>query len=161
MFLTYPIFAFLSDTLIAVGKVRMLFLFDLSTTVALLILLFSVKELNIETFTLARCLASVIFTIPLIYLVNRLTNFHWGRLFLLTLPVVIVAVLAALFSRYISQLVDIMVIRLGFICISYFASYLLFIIIVFKMFFNNVEEALQASYLSMQIYTKISRRKTT
>ena len=133
IFLTYPMFAMLSNTLIAVGKVRKLFLFDLSTTVALFILLFSVKNFSIEAFTLIRCYASIIFTIPLLYLVNRLTCFLWGRFLYLTIPIIIGAVLAALISQYISKLIDIkMIFKLGMICISYFSIYLLLIFISFK-----------------------------
>lgn len=148
IFLTYPMFALLNDSLIALGKVKRLFTFDFWTTLLLAVVLYTSKDINIESFTLIYCITSFVLMLALLRLVNTVTKYRIGKLFYLTIPIIASAYAAA----YIGQIVGIALslnifLKLTIITITYFTTYSLFLIILYQYLLPRSEEIDQVIYL--------------
>lgn len=78
-FFTFCLFALVSNACIAIGKVKMLFVFDLVSTVLIVAWLLMLKEPTLETMAWARGWLAVATTAALLYLLNRHTHFQLVR----------------------------------------------------------------------------------
>jgi len=79
-FFTFCLFALVSDAFVATGQVRVLFWFDLISTVIIVGLLLSINEASLETMAWARGWLAVITTIALLILLEKRTHYRLSRL---------------------------------------------------------------------------------
>lgn len=148
MFLTFPLFALLSDCLIATGKVKTLFIFDLFTTIILFAILYMTKSFSMESFTLIRCCVSIIMTVILIFVVNSIVEFNYLRLTLMLAPIVIVSVLSGFITSYGLSFLDInLVVRLVSATFIYFIIVAIIISMITRVFMADWEESIHIKRL--------------
>lgn len=88
-FFTFSLFAMLSDTTIALGKVRTLLLFDILSTLAILAFLLLFARGSLSEMAWARGWLSVAATIVLMLMIRHWTAFRLGQLLYLLLPVLL------------------------------------------------------------------------
>ena len=78
-FFTFCLFALVSNACIAIGKVKMLFVFDLISTVIIVTWLLLLSEPTLESMAWARGWLAVLTTVVLMVLLNRHTGFQLVR----------------------------------------------------------------------------------
>lgn len=93
-FFTFCIFALISNAIIAQGRVRTLFVFDVISTVAIVAILFQWGTKSLESMAWLRGWLSVAMTIALMALLNRQTAFGIARLAWLCLPSIMASAIA-------------------------------------------------------------------
>ena len=85
-FFTFCLFSLISDAIIAQGKVRALFLFDVASTLTIIFTLFLAGTSSLGAMAWTRGGLAVLTTIVLLLLLNRWTHFNLLRLGWLCLP---------------------------------------------------------------------------
>lgn len=88
-FFTFCLFSVISDAIIAQGRVKLLFWFDLISTVIIIATLASLARDSLATMAWARGWLAVATTAALLVILNQQTRFRLGRLALLCLPAAI------------------------------------------------------------------------
>jgi lipopolysaccharide exporter len=94
-FFTFCLFSLISDAIIAQGKVKTLFLFDVTSTLIIIGVLLLLGTGSLEAMAWTRGLLAVLTTLTLFALLDRMTLFRKGRLMCLCLPSLIASTLAA------------------------------------------------------------------
>ena len=85
-FFTFCLFSVISDALIAQGRVKLLFWFDLLSTLIIIAVLAGIARESLYTMAWARGWLAVATTVLLLVILDRETKFSVGRLALLCLP---------------------------------------------------------------------------
>lgn len=93
-FLTFCLFALISDAIIALGRVRALFVFDLISTIIIAAIIILIGTDSLSTMAWVRGWLAVITTILLLFFLNQWSNFGLFRLYWLSVPVQIGTILA-------------------------------------------------------------------
>lgn len=93
-FLTFCLFALISDAIIAQGRVKMLFWFDVISTAAIVAILFKWGKGSLETMAWLRGWLAVATTVVLLILLDRQTAFGIGRLTWLCVPALVASAAA-------------------------------------------------------------------
>jgi len=94
-FFTFCLFELISDAVIAQGRVKMLFLFDVVSTVAIVFILYRWGTASLESMAWLRGWLAVATTGVLLAFLNRQTGFGFLQLFYLCLPVMLASGIAA------------------------------------------------------------------
>ncbi len=94
-FLTFCLFALISDSIIAQGRVRMLFWFDVVSTLAIVAILYQWGTANLDDMAWLRGWLAVATTAALLVVLNNQTHFGLLRLAYLCLPAVLASNAAA------------------------------------------------------------------
>ena len=94
-FLTFCLFALISDSIIAQGRVKMLFCFDVVSTLAIAIILYTWGTASLHDMAWLRGWLAVGTTAALLFLLNNQTQFGLFRLAYLCLPAAIASAAAA------------------------------------------------------------------
>jgi O-antigen/teichoic acid export membrane protein len=94
-FFTFCLFALVSDSIIALGNVRALFIFDVVSTAIIVTTLFLFATESLSDMAWTRGWLSVATTAALLYILNRWTAFGLFRLAWLTLPAIFASVISA------------------------------------------------------------------
>lgn len=92
-FFTFCLFALVSNACIAIGQVRMLFMFDLVSTLIIVAWLLLLNEPTLATMAWARGWLAVLTTLALMWLLNRHTHFKPLRLIWLCTPGIVASVI--------------------------------------------------------------------
>jgi lipopolysaccharide exporter len=79
-FFTFCLFALVSDTFIATGQVRVLFIFDLVSTIIIVGFLVSLEDITLYTMAWARGWLALLTTIALLLILQSRTHFNLARL---------------------------------------------------------------------------------
>lgn len=102
-FFTFCLFELISDAVIAQGRVKMLFWFDVVSTVAIVVILFRWGTASLESMAWLRGWLAVATTGALLALLGRQTNFGFLQLMYLCLPVALASGIAAWFVSQLSM----------------------------------------------------------
>lgn len=94
-FLTFCLFALISDSIIAQGRVKMLFWFDVVSTLAIAVILYNWGTASLNDMAWLRGGLAVVTTLALLVFLNNQTRFGTLRLAYLCLPSVIASTAAA------------------------------------------------------------------
>lgn len=94
-FLTFCLFSLISDSIIAQGRVKMLFWFDVASTLSIIAILYQWGTASLDNMAWLRGWLAVATTAALLILLNRQTRFGLLRLFYLCLPAVLASAAAA------------------------------------------------------------------
>ncbi|WP_404362254.1 oligosaccharide flippase family protein [Marinobacter sp.] len=94
-FLTFCLFALISDSIIAQGRVKMLFWFDVVSTLAIVAILFQWGTASLDDMAWVRGWLAVVTTLALLLFLNNQTRFGIFRLAYLCLPAAIASTAAA------------------------------------------------------------------
>lgn len=95
-FFTFCLFSLISDAIIAQGKVKALFWFDLASTLTIIALLASIGSASLDAMAWTRGWLAIATTIGLLWLLDRWAPFGLLRLFWLCVPALIGTFAAAL-----------------------------------------------------------------
>jgi len=85
-FFTFCLFSVISDAIIAQGRVKQLFWFDLLSTAIIIATLAALARDSLATMAWARGWLAVVTTVALLIILERQTQFRLWRLLLLCLP---------------------------------------------------------------------------
>lgn len=99
-FFTFCLFSLISDAIIAQGKVKALFLFDVTSTLIIFGVLLSAGTASLEAMAWTRGLLAALTTLILFLLLHRMTFFRAKHLLWLCLPSLIGSTLAAVFTTF-------------------------------------------------------------
>ena len=94
-FFTFCLFALISDAVIAQGRVKLLFGFDVISTLIIIAVLWAVARDSLETMAWARGWLAVATTLALLLILERQTRFSMSKLVYLCLPGALATTLAA------------------------------------------------------------------
>jgi O-antigen/teichoic acid export membrane protein len=94
-FLTFCLFSLISDSIIAQGRVKMLFWFDVASTLSIIAILYQWGTASLDNMAWLRGWLAVATTATLLILLNRQTHFGLLRLFYLCLPAILASAAAA------------------------------------------------------------------
>jgi lipopolysaccharide exporter len=93
-FLTFCLFALISDSIIAQGRVKMLFWFDVVSTLAIVAILFQWGTASLDDMAWLRGWLAAATTVALLFLLNRQAHFGLLRLAYLCMPAIIASAAA-------------------------------------------------------------------
>lgn len=93
-FFTFCLFALISDAIIALGRVKGLFVFDLASTLTIIAVLFLVATGGLDAMAWARGWLAVATTVVLLLLLNHWARFNLARLIWLCLPAMVASMTA-------------------------------------------------------------------
>jgi lipopolysaccharide exporter len=93
-FFTFCLFALMSNAIIAQGKVKLLFWFDLLSTIVIIALLLTFATASLEIMAWFRGWLALLTTISLLWMLQHQTRFGLWRLAFLTLPVILSTMIA-------------------------------------------------------------------
>lgn len=102
-FFTFCLFELISDAVIAQGRVRLLFWFDVISTAAIIVSLYQWGTASLESMAWLRGWLAVATTGALLAFLGRQTNFGFLQLIYLCLPVVLASGIAAWFVSQLSM----------------------------------------------------------
>ncbi len=88
-FFTFCLFSLVSDAIIALGKVKGLFVFDLASTLTIIAVLLLVATGGLDAMAWARGWLAVVTTIVLLLVLDHWAKFNLGRLIWLCLPAMV------------------------------------------------------------------------
>lgn len=155
LILTFSLVAIFQHALTAVGKVKIIFLYDLFSVISIVSLLLIIDFKNLEEFTLIRCSLALILVSIYGFFVFRLFSIKMLYLLKLLLPILF----ACLLASYITFLVDAFFnlslwTSLVVIPLVFFSFYLLFVYLFFY-FYTKSEEILHLKRLITSGYRMV------
>jgi len=135
MFFAFCFHALISDCFTAINKMRVLFYFDLASTVVIISILLAFSNLEMQYFALARGLAGLLITMSLLFLLSTLTHFNLKKLILNTSPCVLATALSLISCQISITLLptgtwDLL--SLTFFTLVFFCTYLLTLLVITK-----------------------------
>ncbi len=139
-FFTFCLFALLSDAVIAQGKVKVLFWFDVASTAIIVTLLFLFATESLHTMAWARGWLAVGTTMCLLGLLNHQTGFGLGRMLYLCLPAFVATGLSVLGVVLIGFPLDLPFAELLFRGTVFVVMAVLLTVVLAKILLGNTEE---------------------
>ncbi|WP_445426531.1 oligosaccharide flippase family protein [Alishewanella sp. HL-SH06] len=129
-FFTFCLFALCSNAYLAVGQAKLLFWFDLISTLIIVTLLIMLASTTLLELTWQRAWLAVITTLVIMLMLEKTTNFNWAKFVTLVTPALFSAALSGLIVLTINELLKLSV-YLSFLfngtlfCLFFASSYLL------------------------------------
>ena len=125
MFLTFCFHTVLCDCFVALNKMKLLFKFDLASTVITVITLLLLSDFNLTNFALIRGITGLAVTTGLLLILAQITKLELSKLFLNTIPTITATFLASTVASMLSPTGFGPIVDLGSISLLFFMIFLL------------------------------------
>ena len=153
-FFTFCLFSVTSDAMIAQGRVKLLFWFDLASTLIIIAVLAAIARESLFTMAWARGWLAVATTVMLLLILDRLTKFGIARLALLCLPTALGTMLALTMTVVLPLggqhfLVEFLTRGFVFVCLAAVATF-----VIAWPWVQGTEEGRQLRFLVKKLYSE-------
>jgi len=130
-FFTFCLFALCCNAYLAVGQAKLLFWFDLVSTLIIVAFLVMLASTTMLELTWQRAFLSILTTLVIMLMLEKTTHFNWAKFVILLTPAIFSAVLSGLTIINLANLLNVSI-YLSFLlngmlfCLFFGSSYLLF-----------------------------------
>lgn len=152
LILTFSFVAIFQHALTAVGKVKIIFMYDLFSVITVISLLLIIDFSTLIEFTIIRCVLALVLVIVYSFFVFRIFSIKVGYLMKLIFPIIIACLGASYIAYLVDNFVDFNPIAMFVTMpIVFFATYFFIIFLLFNLY-NDCEEIIHLKKLLLSGY---------